>query len=111
HKPEVLGAILQMKSLEQLHKELNEERSRHGSVHARVNSAREDHDKAERDLNRAQGELDRDKVDAVLQGREFPGPELKKKLVNLQNLFQHAKSDYEATLVALQEQSGKVRIL
>ena len=100
-----------MKTISQLKTELTSQRALLDRIAERVHRSRMATDAAERGLDKALAELKRDQVEAVLQERESPNPELRKKLATLNTLLHNATAELEGALEAQRIQLAKVQAL
>ena len=97
-----------MKSIEKLRQELTAESAKLGRIQERAHNCHLAVSAAERGLELAQAELKADQIQAVLEERASPSPELKKRLAVLQNALAHATAELEGAREAQRIQAAKV---
>ncbi len=97
--------------IENLKKQLAAETALLQRINERLHKSRVAVDSADRALSAAQAELKKDQVQAVLEERDSPSPELRKKLSGLQNALHHSQAELEGAREAQRLQAVKVDVL
>jgi hypothetical protein len=102
------GARIIVTSIDNLKANLAGERAKLTRINERLHKCRVASETAERNLETAQAELKTDQVKAVLEERESPGQELRKKLAGLQNAVHHGEGELAAAVEAQRVQGARV---